>query len=397
MLKGKKILLAVTGSIAAYKSVYLLRYLQKQQCEVKVVMTSSAADFVSPLTFSSLSGERVLIDFFDNQVWENHAILGRWADMMIIAPASCHTISKMAHGLCDNLLLAIYLSANCPVVVAPAMDEDMWKHPSTLANITILKENGNLMIPVNSGPLASGLEGEGRMAEPMEIVTWIQDFFSRQSLCSGKKVLVTSGPTYEYIDPVRFIGNRSSGKMGIYLAEEFKNCGAEVTLVLGPSSVPVAGGMLVKRVVSARQMYEACMENLANYDVIVMAAAVADYTPITYADQKIKKKEDELNIRLSKTPDILADAGKRRSAHQLLVGFALETHQELENAKKKLTSKNADFIVLNSLNNQGAGFDTDTNKITMLGREGEILDFPLTSKRKVATNIVSTLMQSKYV
>lgn len=397
MLQGKKILLAVTGSIAAYKAVYLLRLLQKHECEVKVVMTNSAADFVSPLTFSTLSGDRVLTDLFENQVWENHALIGRWADMMIIAPASCHTISKMAHGLCDNLLLAIYLSATCPVVVAPAMDEDMWKHPSTRKNMISLKNHGDSIIPVNSGSLASGLIGEGRMAEPEEIVKGAQNLFSSQGLCAGKKVLVTAGPTYEAIDPVRFIGNRSSGKMGVYLAEEFKNCGATVTLVLGPSSLEVVPGINLKRVKSAQQMYDACMENLADYDIVIMAAAVADYTPEEYASEKIKKQDDSFTLRMVKTPDILAEAGRRKRPGQLLVGFALETNDEIENAKKKLTAKNADFIVLNLLKEPGAGFETDTNKVTLLRREGKWLEFPLQSKKELAANIVSTLMKIQYV
>lgn len=389
MLKGKKILLCITGSIAAYKSVILLRSLIKSGAEVKVIMTSEAADFVSPLTFSTLSKDKVLIDFFNEDTWANHVALGRWADAMLIAPASCNTIAKMANGLCDNLLLSVYLSSVCPVIVAPAMDEDMWHHRATQKNIEVLKQNGNEIINVNNGELASGLSGEGRMAEPEEILEYLRHFFSDQLTLKGKSALVTAGPTYEAIDPVRFIGNHSSGKMGVYIAEELNRRGAKVTLVLGPSEMIADSGIETIRVTSADEMYEACIKDFKAYHIIIMAAAVADYTPVIKAPQKIKKKENEFSLTLVKTKDILSEAGKMKSNSQILVGFALETENEKNNAREKLSKKNADFIVMNSLNNEASGFGYDSNKITIFERNGKEYDFPLKSKKEVASDIVN--------
>jgi phosphopantothenoylcysteine decarboxylase/phosphopantothenate--cysteine ligase len=392
VLEGKKILLGVTGSIAAYKSVLLLRLLIKAGAEVKVVMTQNAKDFISPLTFSTLSKNEVLTDLFTGDSWANHAILGRWADVMLIAPASCHTISKMASAQCDNLLLAVYLSATCPVFVAPAMDEDMWKHPSTQKNIRILQENGNQIIPVNSGELASGLSGEGRMAEPEEILNYLNNLSAESEVLKGKKVLVTAGPTHEKIDPVRFIGNNSSGKMGISIAEEFLKKGAEVTLVLGPTEQQVNNKIFVEKVVSADEMYEKCIDNFVAFDIIVMAAAVADYKPLEIAAEKIKKSDDQLSLVLTKTKDILKKAGEIKSAKQILVGFSLETSNEKENALKKLSNKNLDLIVLNSLNDEGAGFGFSTNKIAIFDKKGREKVFPLKSKKEVAADIVKTIL-----
>ncbi len=395
MLTRRKILLCVTGSIAAYKSVVLLRLLIKSGAEVKVIMTPQAADFVSPLTFSTLSKNKVLIDLFDEDTWVNHVLLGRWADVMLVAPASCNTIAKMATGLCDNLLLAVYLSSVCPVVIAPAMDEDMWHNPATQKNIEILKQNGNEIIHVNNGELASGLSGEGRMAEPEEIVAYLHRFSSDQLILDGKNALVTAGPTYEAIDPVRFIGNHSSGKMGVYLAEELRRRGAKVTLVLGPSKMSADKEIETIRVASADEMYEACMKDFEKYDMVIMAAAVADYTPLNKATQKIKKTENEFSLPLVKTKDILAEAGKIKSGSQILVGFALETENEKTNAREKLAKKNADFIVMNSLRNEESGFGYDTNKITIFEKNGKEYDFPLKSKKEVAADIVNIITQYK--
>jgi len=394
MFKGKKILLCVTGSIAAYKSVVLLRMLIKAGAEVKIVMSKGATDFVSPLTFSTLSKNKVLTELIDEETWSNHVLLGRWADVMLVAPASCNTIAKMANGLCDNLLLAVYLSSTCPVLIAPAMDEDMWHHPATRGNINSLIKNGNKILAVNNGELASGLSGEGRMAEPEEIVHYLNDFFSDKEILKGKNVLVTAGPTFEALDPVRFIGNYSSGKMGVAIAEEFLKRGAKVKLVLGPSSVNVEEKIFVEKVVSASEMYEASMKDFRSYDIVVMAAAVADYTPIEQAANKIKKDENEFNLRLMKTKDILATVGQLKSASQILVGFSLETNNEKENALKKLSRKNLDFIVLNSLNDEGAGFGYNTNKITIFDKKGNEYQFPLKSKKEVATDIVNIIIQS---
>lgn len=393
MPKGKKILLCITGSIAAYKSVILVRLLVKSGAEVKVIMTEGAKDFVTSLTFSTLSKNKVLTDLFDEASWANHVMLGRWADVMIVAPASCNTIAKMANGICDNLLLAVYLSSKCPVVIAPAMDEDMWLHPATKENIKILKQHGNKFLDVNNGELASGLTGKGRMEEPEEIMNFLNDFFSKESPLRGIKALVTAGPTYEAIDPVRFIGNHSSGKMGVAIAEELFKRGAQVHLVLGPSEIEIEQNIKTTRVISADEMYHACIKNFSSYDIIVMAAAVADFAPKKKASEKIKKTEGNLSLDLVKTKDILLKAGELKSKKQTLVGFALETNNEKKNAIKKLAAKNADMIVLNSLNDNGAGFGYDTNKITIFDNKHKEYQFPAKTKKEVAADIVNTIIQ----
>jgi phosphopantothenoylcysteine decarboxylase / phosphopantothenate---cysteine ligase len=394
MLKGKKILLGVTGSIAAYKSALIIRLLVKAGAEVRVIMTNSARDFISPLTLSTLSKNPVLHDLFDSVSWANHVMLGRWADVMLIAPLSCNTLSKMAHGGCDNLLMAVYLSSTCPVVVAPAMDEDMWKHPTTKKSLDVLRSFGNKIIPVSHGELASGLVGDGRMAEPEQILSFLEtDMFNSGEL-SGKKVLVTAGPTYEPIDPVRFIGNHSSGKMGVAIARELKNRGGEVTLVLGPGSqVHDLEGLQVKKVQTAEQMFEICNQVFVTSDIAVMAAAVADYTPSTVSDEKIKKKEDQWSVSFSKTKDILKSLGQVKKEGQTLVGFALETNNGKAYAMDKLMSKNADLIVLNSLEDKGAGFGHDTNKVTIFDRSGNEFAFDLKTKKAVAKDIVDVIVK----
>jgi phosphopantothenoylcysteine decarboxylase/phosphopantothenate--cysteine ligase len=397
MFQDKKILLAITGSIAAYKSILLTRLLVKAGAEVKIVMTPAARDFVSPLTLSTLSKNPVVIELSNNESWSNHVQLGRWADIMIVAPLSCNTLAKMAHGLCDNMLLATYLSATCPVVVAPAMDEDMWHHATTKDNLQRLESFGNKVIPVSRGELASGLYGDGRMAEPEAIMQFIQDhFFLKQDL-AGKKALVTAGPTYEPIDPVRFIGNHSSGKMGLAIAEELAKRGAYVHLVLGPSSVHTdMPGVKIHKVQTAEQMYEACMKEFVSADIAVMSAAVADYTPVTTATEKIKKASGSLTVELTKTRDILQALGKEKRKGQLLIGFALETTHEKEYALGKLTGKNADMIVLNSLNDEGAGFGYDTNKITIFERSGNEIPFERKPKQQVAHDIVDRIVNMLY-
>lgn len=391
-LQGKKIVLGITGSIAAYKSILLVRLLVKEGAEVKVILTPSAKDFVPPLVLSTLSKNNVLIDLFDENSWANHVELGRWADLMLIAPLSCNTLAKMANGMCDNLLLAVYLSATCPVMIAPAMDEDMWKHPATKRNISILQSYGNHLIPVEAGELASGLVGEGRMAEPESIMQTVEGFFLASSQFKSQKVLVTAGPTYEAIDPVRFIGNHSSGKMGIAIAEELAMRGANVVLVLGPSSQQVSSSSIeVIRVSSAEEMYQKSIEHFPDSQVAVMSAAVADYTPVLTATEKIKKKEGNMQIELKKTKDILFSLGSIKRPDQLLVGFALETTNEKEYALGKLNSKNADMIVLNSLNDAGAGFGVDTNKITIFDKNQQEYSFTMKSKKEVAKDIVDTI------
>lgn len=393
MLKGKKILLGITGSIAAYKSATLIRLLVKAGAEVKVVMTPSATGFIAPLTLSTLSKNEVLYALSENDSWANHVMLGRWADIMLIAPLSCNTLAKMAHGLCDNLLMAVYLSATCPVLVAPAMDEDMWLHPSTKSNIRKIESFGNRVIPVEKGELASGLKGEGRMSEPEHIVSYVKDFFSMASQFSGKKVLITAGPTYEAIDPVRFIGNHSTGKMGIALAEEFKRRGADVTLVIGPVQQSLPSGINNIKVTSAEEMYHVCIDLFPGVDVAVMSAAVADYTVENPADQKIKKHSESLAITLQKTKDILKSLGESKKNGQVLVGFALETNNEKEHALKKLNSKNADMIVLNSLQDPGAGFGHDTNKIVIFDKTGKEYHFDTKPKTAIAADIINTIIK----
>lgn len=393
MLSGKKLLIGITGSIAAYKIPVLVRLLIKEGAEVRVIMTPAAADFVSRLTLSTLSKSPVLVDLFDEASWANHVQLGRWADVMLIAPLSCNTLSKMASGGCDNLLLATYLSATCPVVVAPAMDEDMWHHPTTGKNLETLRSHGCSIIPVVYGELASGLVGEGRMAEPEAMVQYLKEHFHKKDELKGKKALVTAGPTYEALDPVRFIGNHSSGKMGYALADELASRGAEVTLVSGPVSIKSKSGAIhLVKATSAHQMYEACRLN-RDFDIAIMAAAVADYTPVEVSGQKIKKKEGGLTIELKKTEDILAALGKDKGAKQILVGFALETENEKDNALKKLQAKNADMVVLNSLNDKGAGFGGDTNRVTIFYRDGREKQFNTKSKELVAKDIVDSITE----
>jgi phosphopantothenoylcysteine decarboxylase/phosphopantothenate--cysteine ligase len=393
VLKGKKILLCVTGSIAVYKSVILVRLLVKAGAEVKVIMTESAKDFVTPLTFSTLSKNKVLTDLFDEGSWVNHVMLGRWADVMLIAPASCNTIAKMANGTCDNLLLAVYLSSKCAVVIAPAMDEDMWLHPATKQNIEVLKKQGNEFLAVNNGELASGLTGEGRMMEPEKIMDFLEDYFSKDTSLKGINALVTAGPTYEAIDPVRFIGNHSSGKMGAAIAEELFKRGANVQLVIGPSDIQISSGINTKKVVSADEMYEACMQQFDSYDIIIMAAAVADFTPKKKAVEKIKKSGEGITLELVRTKDILLKSGQSKTKNQTVVGFALETNNEKANAIEKLKAKNADMIILNSLKDERAGFGYDTNKITIFDKNNKEYQFPAKTKKQVATDIVNTITQ----
>lgn len=393
MLKGKKVLLGISGSIAAYKSATLVRLLVKAGAEVKVIMTPSATQFIAPLTLSTLSKNEVLSELSENNSWTNHVMLGRWADIMIVAPLSCNTLAKMATGLCDNLLLAVYLSAVCPVIAAPAMDEDMWLHPSTRRNIKQLESYGNIVIPVENGELASGLKGDGRMSEPEHIVDSLEDYFLKANQLAGRKILVTAGPTYEAIDPVRFIGNHSSGKMGIALAEEFQRRGAEVTLVCGPVAEPVNNNINLIKVTSAAEMYEACIDIFAGKDIAVMSAAVADYSVSDPAPEKIKKNGESLTINLQKTKDILKALGERKKPGQVLVGFALETNNEKENALKKMHEKNADMIILNSLRDPGAGFGHDTNKIVIFGKAGTEEHFDTKSKKAIASDIINSIIK----
>jgi phosphopantothenoylcysteine decarboxylase/phosphopantothenate--cysteine ligase len=395
MLRGKKILLGITGSIAAYKTASLVRLLVKAGAEVKIVMTPAAVDFVAPLTLSTLSKNNVLHQLSENDSWSNHVMLGRWADLMIIAPLTCNSLAKMSNGICDNLLMAVYLSATCPVVTAPAMDEDMWYHTSTKLNLEKIQSFGNKVIPVENGELASGLIGPGRMAEPETILKWAEDFFINAQQLAGKKVLITAGPTYEAIDPVRFIGNHSSGKMGIAIAAEFLKRGADVTLVCGPVSIPVPSALKHVSVSSAAQMYDACVKEFENTDIAVMSAAVADYTIKSPALNKIKKSTETLTLELEKTKDILKSLGAIKKESQLLIGFALETENEIENAKAKLVSKNADFIILNSMNDNGSGFGKDTNKITIFAKNGDSFSFETKSKSEVAADIINTILNKK--
>lgn len=390
MFKGKKILLGITGSIAAYKSILLVRLLVKAEAEVKVVITPAAKDFVSPLVLSTLSKNNVIIDIANENTWANHVMLGRWADVMVIAPLSCNTMAKMANGICDNLLLAIYLSATCPVVIAPAMDEDMWHHPSTKRNIALLESYGNKLIPVEKGELASGLFGDGRMAEPEQIMHYLVEHFFRSTQLQNKHILITAGPTQEAIDPVRFISNHSTGKMGFALAEALYLQGATVTLVTGPTNQKTSFAAInIIKVTSADEMFNACQTHFTNTDIAIMSAAVADYKTAEIADEKIKKKTEHFDLQLVKTKDILAELGKQKKSHQFLVGFALETNNEVENAMAKLKNKNADCIVLNSLKDEQAGFGFDTNKISILYKDGSITAFDLKSKKEVAKDIVS--------
>jgi phosphopantothenoylcysteine decarboxylase/phosphopantothenate--cysteine ligase len=396
VLSGKNILLGVTAGIAAYKTAFLVRLFIKSGANVKVVMTPAAKEFVTPLTLSTLSKNPVYSTFTneedDNVIWNNHVELGLWANLFVIAPATANTLSKMANGVCDNLLLATYLSAKCPVYFAPAMDLDMYKHPTTLASFNKLKSFKNIMIPATSGELASGLVGEGRMAEPEAILTYIENDILQKLPLKGKKIVITAGPTYEAIDPVRFIGNHSSGKMGFEIAKAAANNGAEVILVTGPTHQSVTHNLIkVIPVVSAQEMYNEVHKYFKTSHVAILSAAVADFKPKEIATQKIKKKSETLTLELEKTKDILASLGKIKK-HQYLVGFALETNNELENAKGKLKRKNLNLIVLNSLNDKGAGFKTDTNKVTFVDDKEQITEFQLKSKSEVASDLINKII-----
>ncbi|MGC9150684.1 MAG: bifunctional phosphopantothenoylcysteine decarboxylase/phosphopantothenate--cysteine ligase CoaBC [Microbacter sp.] len=394
MLKGKHILLGVTGSIAAYKSAMLVRDWIKAGAEVKVMMTPLAKAFITPLTLATLSKHPVMIDFFDptNGAWNSHVELGRWADAMVIAPATANTIGKMANGIADNLLLTSFLSAKCPVFIAPAMDLDMWLHPSTQQNVMHLQQMGVHLIEPATGELASGLEGKGRMAEPEVITEALNQYFSTANTLLNKKILITAGPTYEKIDPVRFIGNYSSGKMGFALAEECAQRGAEVTLVCGPVTLQPAHPAIRRiNVESAEEMFQTVNELFKNQDVAILAAAVADFTPEMKADQKLKRENNQLLLRLKPTKDIAATLGEQKKEDQILVGFALETEHELENAQAKLRRKKLDIIVLNSLQNEQAGFGYDTNQVTIIEKNGTIIEYPLKDKHNVARDIINTV------
>lgn len=396
VLNGKKILLGVSGGIAAYKTATLVRLFIKAGAHVQVIMTPASKDFVTPLTLSTLSKNPVHSSFFNQDdeeaVWNNHVELALWADFMLVAPATANTLSKMATGNCDNLLIATYLSAKCPVYFAPAMDLDMYKHPSTLSSFAALKQYGNIMIPAESGELASGLSGEGRMAEPENIVAFLEADLESKLPLKGKKILVTAGPTYEAIDPVRFIGNHSSGKMGFDIANEAASLGAEVFLIAGPTHLKAKNSLIkVVDVVSAQEMYDACHLYFNEVDVAIAAAAVADYRPKFVADQKIKKNTVEFSIDLEKTKDILSSLGAIKK-NQFLIGFALETENEIENAKLKIQKKNLDLIVLNSLQDKGAGFKKETNKVTFIDKNFEIEPMELKSKESVAADILNKVI-----
>jgi len=395
MLKNKNIILGVCGSIAAYKSAFLVRLLVKAGANVKVILTPDGANFITPLTLATLSKNPVYTQYFEEEtgVWSNHVELGLWADLIIIAPISANTLAKLSTGICDNLLTAVYLSAKCPVYVAPAMDLDMWKHESTQQNIERISSFGNVVISPGNGELASGLVGEGRMAEPEEIVSFLDNAIKKSMPLFGKKVMVTAGPTYEAIDPVRFIGNHSSGKMGFAIADELARLGAEVTLIAGPTAQQSNHTLKRINVVSALDMLNACNALFNETDITVMCAAVADYKPKTVANQKIKKQDGDFNLELEKTPDILASLGKSKKPNQILVGFALETNDEENYAKGKLEKKNLDLVVLNSLNDAGAGFKSDTNKITIFNKALEKTVFELKSKTEVAKDICEAILK----
>ncbi len=395
-MKGKKIVLGITGSIAAYKAAILIRGLVKKGAEVQVVITPAGKEFITPITLSALTSKPVISDFFSQRdgTWHSHVDLGLWADAMIIAPATASTIGKMAHGIADNMLITTYLSMKAPVFVAPAMDLDMFAHPSTQKNLDILRSYGNYIIEPASGELASHLVGKGRMEEPEKIIEVLDLFFSQQQDLKGKEILITAGPTYEKIDPVRFIGNYSSGKMGYALAEECASRGAKVTLVSGPVNLQVNHPNIHRiNVESAQEMYEASVNHYNEADAGILCAAVADFTPMQTATQKIKREKDDLVLQLRPTQDIAASLGKMKKVNQLLVGFALETVDETLNAQGKLQRKNFDFIVLNSLNDQGAGFRVDTNKISIIDKEG-ITSYPLKNKTEVAKDIIDRLVES---
>ncbi len=392
ILAGKKCVLAISGSIAAYKAASLCRLLVKAGAHVKVLMTDASTSFISPLTLSTLSKNQVHQNMFDEDTWNNHVELGLWADFMLVAPATANTLAKCANGLADNMLVATYLSAKCPVLFAPAMDLDMWIHGSTTHNIAKLKSYGNIMIPVGHGELASGLVGDGRMAEPEEIISFLEKHFGANNELEGLKAVVNAGPTFEAIDPVRFIGNHSSGKMGIAIAEQLSQRGAEVKLILGPSSLsPKDDSIKLIRVQDAAAMFEETTVAFESADIAVLAAAVADFTPVQQSTEKIKKKDGGLTLELKRTKDIAAHLGEVKKAHQILIGFALETQNAIENAEKKRLSKNLDFIVLNSLRDKGAGFKHDTNKVTFVLPDNKHRAFELKTKSEVANDIVDEI------
>ena len=396
-LKGKKILLGVSGSIAVYKAAFLVRQLVKEGCEVRVIMTSSATDFVSPLTFSTLSKNPVATDIHDAAQWTNHVEWGLWADAFVIAPATAHTIARCALGIASDMLTTTYLSARCPVFFAPAMDLDMWVHPSTAENISRLQSYGNFIMEVGTGELASGLHGPGRMAEPEDILEQLKEFFHYRLDLNGVQVLINAGPTYEAIDPVRYIGNHSTGKMGVAIAEEFSKRGAIVNLVLGPDSVkPGDEKIRVTDVVSSDEMLRARMTFFPTADITVLAAAVADYKPAVVEDEKIKKTSDKRTLELVTTVDIAASLGKIKKPDQILIGFALETTNEVEHAKEKLAKKNLDMIVLNNPREKGAGFGHDTNKVTFIYPDNKPVQFELKSKKEVARDIVDAAHKMKH-
>lgn len=395
MLRGKHIIIGVTGSIAAYKAATLVRLLVKEGAEVKVVMTELAKQFITPLTLATLSKHPVMVEFYnpENGDWHSHVDMGLWADLYLIAPATANTIGKMAQGIADNLLLTTYLSAKCPVMLAPAMDLDMYRHPATQQNLNILRSRGNIIVEPEEGELASGLVGKGRMAEPEEMIGFVRDYFAAGGELAGKKVLLTAGPTYEKIDPVRFIGNYSTGKMGFALAEEFADRGAEVILVAGPVSLKTSHSAIQRiDVESASQMYEKVMEHFAGCDVVVSCAAVADFSPVQQVGQKLKRGKENLTLELLPTPDIAAALGEKKQSGQFLVGFALETNDETCNALQKLHKKNLDLIVLNSLRDANACFGYDTNKVTMIDREEKQYHYELKSKQAVARDIVDRIV-----
>ncbi len=395
LLQGKKIVLGISGSIAAYKAPELVRQLVKKGAEVQVILTEGGQQFVTPLALATVSRREVMLSMTDNSQWHNHVALGSWADLFIIAPCSANLLGKMANGLCDNMLLATYLSARCEVAIAPAMDLDMWQHPAVQQNISRLKTNGHYIIDPETGELASGLTGQGRMAAPENIVSWAERYFYQQQP-PLKTALVTAGPTYEPIDPVRFIGNHSTGKMGIALAEALADAGYSVRLVLGPSSCSTTHpGIETIPVTDAASMYEACHRYFPQAEIAVLAAAVADFTPAIVAERKIKKGTDEtMQLHLTQTRDILASLGKIKTGTQKLVGFALETNDALDNARAKLERKQADYIVLNTLQDAGAGFGHDTNKVTILSRQGTVTELPLQSKKAIARAIVNHILIS---
>ena len=393
-LKGKHILLGVTGSIAAYKSALLIRALVKEGAEVKVVMTPMAKQFITPLTLATLSKNPIVVDFYnpENGDWNSHVSLGMWADLFLIAPATAATMGKMVTGVADNLLITTYLSAKCPVAIAPAMDLDMYKHPSTQENMKILAQRGVIIIEPASGELASGLDGKGRMEEPEKIVSHVEAIFAKHGSLAGQNVLITAGPTCEAIDPVRYITNHSSGKMGYAIAHEAANRGAKVKVVSGPVTVKLDHpNVEIIPVTSANQMFESTKENLSGADIVILCAAVADFTVAEKADKKIKREKSDYQLTLTPTQDIAAWVGANKNEGTFLTGFALETNDELENAKGKLARKNLDMIVLNSMQDKGAGFKTDTNKITVIARDGAIENYPLKTKDQVAVDILDNI------